>query len=183
MKCTSWTWRKTNSYFHRKTNIIAINLFPYLSQKNTLYLQKKKIIRFLNIPDNFDIKKLSDTLSEYIQLKGYHIKKLQYNFVSKEALLKMNKRYLNHKTHTDIITFNYSSDDKLEAEFFVSFWAINKSAKEHSQTVENETLRVIIHGALHCMGYNDDDKEEIDNMRKMEDTFISMFHVKHSRYV
>ena len=92
----------------------------------------------------------------------------------------MNKRYLNHKTHTDIITFNYSSDDKLEAEFFVSFWAINKSAKEHSQTVENETLRVIIHGALHCMGYNDDDKEEIDNMRKMEDTFISMFHVKHN---
>ena len=95
----------------------------------------------------------------------------------------MNKRYLNPNTHTDIITFNYSSDDKLEAEFFVSFWAINKSAKEHSQTVENETLRVIIHGALHCMGYNDDDKEEIDNMRKMEDTFISMFHVKNSRYV
>ena len=95
----------------------------------------------------------------------------------------MNKRYLNHKTHTDIITFNYSSDDKLEAEFFVSFWAINKSAKEYRQTVENETLRVIIHGVLHCMGYNDGDKEEIDNMRKMEDAFISMFHVKHSRYV
>ena len=110
-------------------------------------------------------------------------KKLQYNFVSKEALLKMNKRYLNHKTHTDIITFNYSSDDKLEAEFFVSFWAINKSAKEYSQTVENETLRVIIHGALHCMGYNDDNKVEIDNMRKMEDKFISMFHVKQNRYV
>ena len=95
----------------------------------------------------------------------------------------MNKKYLNHKTHTDIITFNYTSDYKLEAEFFVSYWAIKKSAKEHGQTTENETLRAIIHGALHCMGYNDDNKVEIDNMRKMEDKFISMFHVKHNRYV
>ena len=95
----------------------------------------------------------------------------------------MNKKYLNHKTNTDIITFNYSSNNKLEAEFFVSSWAINKSAKEYSQTVENETLRAIIHGALHCMGYNDDNKAETDDMRKMEDKFISMFHAKHNRYV
>ena len=146
-------------------------------------MQKKKIIKFLNIPHNFDIKKLSVTLSEYVQIKGYDIKKLQYNFVSKEALLKMNKKYLNHKTHTDIITFNYSSDNKLEAEFFVSRWAINKSAKEYRQNTDNETLRVIIHGVLHCMGYNDGSKEEISNMRKMEDKFISMFHAKHNRYV
>ena len=90
---------------------------------------------------------------------------------------------LNHKTHTDIITFNYSSDSKLEAEFFVSCWAINRSAKEHRQTAENETLRVIIHGVLHCMGYNDNSNQEIGIMRKMEDKFISMFHAKHNRYV
>ena len=144
---------------------------------------QKKIIKFLNIPDNFDIKKLSVSLSEYVKIKGYDIKKLQYNFVSKEALLKMNKKYFNHKTHTDIITFNYSSDSKLEAEFFVSSWAINKSAKEYRQTAENETLRVIIHGVLHCMGYNDDSNQEISNMRKMEDKFISMFHAKHNGYV
>ncbi|MFL2600744.1 MAG: rRNA maturation RNase YbeY [Flavobacteriaceae bacterium] len=144
---------------------------------------QKKIIKFLNIPDNFDTKKLSVSLSEYVKVKGYDIKKLQYNFVSKEALLKMNKKYLNHKTHTDIITFNYSSDSKLEAEFFVSCWAINRSAKEHRQTAENETLRVIIHGVLHCMGYNDNSNQEIGIMRKMEDKFISMFHAKHNRYV
>tara|TARA_B100000886_G_scaffold330328_1_gene280670 strand:+ start:1588 stop:2088 length:501 start_codon:yes stop_codon:yes gene_type:complete len=164
------------------TNIIAINLFHYLSKTNTLYLQKK-IIQFLNIPGNFNIKKLSDTLSKYARIQDYDIKKLQYNFVSKEALLKMNKKYLNHKTHTDIITFNYTSNKKLEAEFFVSGWAINKSAREHGQTIENETLRVIIHGVLHCMGYNDGNKEEINNMRKMEDKFISMFHVKNNCYV
>ena len=95
----------------------------------------------------------------------------------------MNKKYLDHKTHTDIITFNYTSGNKLEAEFFISSWAINKSAKEHRQTIENETLRVIIHGPLHCLGYNDGNREQIGNMRKMEDKFISMFHVKHNRYV
>ncbi len=168
--------------FSLETNIIAINLFTYLSKTNTLYLQKK-IIQFLNIPDNLDTKKLSDTLFEFVRIQDYDIKKLQYNFISKESLLKMNIKYLNHKTHTDIITFDYTSNNKLEAEFFISYWAIKKSAKEHKQTAENEALRVIIHGVLHCMGYNDDNKTEIDNMRKMEDKFISMFHVKHNRYV
>jgi len=144
---------------------------------------QKKIIQFLNIPDNLDTKKLSDTLFEFVRIQDYDIKKLQYNFISKESLLKMNIKYLNHKTHTDIITFDYTSNNKLEAEFFISYWAIKKSAKEHKQTAENEALRVIIHGVLHCMGYNDDNKTEIDNMRKMEDKFISMFHVKHNRYV
>ena len=116
-------------------------------------------------------------------MQAHGIRRLQYNFVSKETLLNMNKKYLNHKTHTDIITFNYTTGTKLEAEFFVSNWAIEKSAKEYLQNTEDETLRVIVHGVLHCMGYGDSSRSEINCMREMEDKFISMFHVKHNRNV
>ena len=61
--------------------------------------------------------------------------------------------------------------------------AIKISAKKESQTTENELLRAIIHGILHCMGYNDQTKQETAIMRKKEEEFLSLFHVKQERYV
>ena len=46
------------------------------------------------------------------------------------------------------------------------------------QTAENEMVRVIIHGLLHCMGYNDKNNADRELMRKKEDSFLKMFHVK-----
>ena len=62
-------------------------------------------------------------------------------------------------------------------------WAIKNSAKKSKQTTENETLRVIIHGVLHCMGYNDKTSEQAQIMRKKEEEFISLFHVKQNSHV
>jgi rRNA maturation RNase YbeY len=95
----------------------------------------------------------------------------------------MNQEYLNHDTHTDIITFDYSSQKTLSAEIFISMWAIRQSAKDENQTTENETLRVISHGVLHCMGLNDKKREEKAMMRKSENRFIELFHVKQKKYV
>ena len=106
-----------------------------------------------------------------------------YNFVSKEELHKMNQEFLNHDTHTDIITFDYTLNKRLSAEFFISMWAVRQSAQDEAQSVENEILRVISHGALHCMGQNDKDKEGIEQMRKSETRFIKMFHVKQKSHV
>jgi rRNA maturation RNase YbeY len=106
-----------------------------------------------------------------------------YNFISKDELYDMNVQFLNHYTDTDIITFNYTTGESLRAEFFISMWAIAQSAKTESQTVENETLRVIIHGVLHCLGYNDRSKDEKQQMRTLENDFIKMFHVKPKKNV
>ena len=76
---------------------------------------------------------------------GFSIDTLHYNFVSQEKMLEINKNYLKHNTHTDIISFDYSSGQSLKAEFFVSMWAVALSAEDESQTIENETLRVLIH--------------------------------------
>lgn len=144
-----------------------------------LYLQKiKAIITFVDLPKCIELLRLIATLHDFIHEQGYQYKRLHYNFVSKESLLEMNKKYLNHDTHTDIITFDYSKEQELEAEFYISYWAIQNSAKETGESVENETLRIISHGPLHCMGWNDKtDKQKIE-MRKKENAFIKMFHVK-----
>ena len=90
---------------------------------------------------------------------------------------------MNHDTHTDIISFDYSKKSVLEAEFFISMWAVAQSAEEEAQSIENETLRVISHGILHCMGKNDKNKAEQMEMRKLEEEFITLFHVQHKNHV
>ena len=122
-------------------------------------------------------------IREYISQFGFIIDQLVYNFVSQEELLEMNHKYLNHTTHTDIISFNYSSKESLRAEFFISLWAVERSAEEESQSVENECLRVIVHGILHCLGFNDASLQEKAKMRTLENNFIDMFHVKQKAHV
>ncbi|MDA9588462.1 rRNA maturation RNase YbeY [Flavobacteriaceae bacterium] len=135
------------------------------------------------MPEFLKNAELESVLMDFVREYNYTIGKLSYNFVSKEELLKMNQEYLNHDTHTDIITFDYSSQKTLSAEIFISMWAIRQSAKDENQTTENETLRVISHGVLHCMGLNDKKREEKAMMRKSENRFIELFHVKQKKYV
>src|SRR5210317_241337 len=185
MKRSGWTRRKTNACFHFfSAKIVAYPHFPLKSFTNTLYLQKTIVIIYYNyIPDFLNEDKITSVLKEYITRFGFSIDTLSYNFVSKDKMLSLNQSYLNHDTHTDIISFDYSSRESLKAEFFISMWAVAHSAQTESQTIENETLRVIVHGVLHCIGYQDDTIDKKTEMRRLEDEFIQMFHVKQKPHV
>jgi probable rRNA maturation factor len=150
-----------------------------------LYICKKelRIIQFNNIPAFLDERFTVKVILEYISRQHFSVDQLVYNFVSQEELFEMNVNYLDHTTDTDIISFNYTSGESLRAEFFISLWAVERSAEEEAQTIENECLRVLAHGVLHCMGYNDRNSDEKSEMRKLEDNFIKMFHVKQKTYV
>ena len=122
-------------------------------------------------------------MKEFIYKFGYSIDKLSYNFISREELLAMNQKFLNHNYHTDILSFDYTKKKRLRAEFFISMSAIEQYAKKNTQSTEKETLRVVSHGVLHCMGKNDGSNQQKVEMRRLEDKFIELFHVKLQNYV
>ena len=138
----------------------------------------KKIIKFNNIPKIININDIKRLISIFVKNEGFGIKKIEYNFVSEDRMLKLNTKYLKHKTETDIITFDYSKSKKIQAEMHLCFSVIERNAKENMQSPVNEMVRVIIHGLLHCMGYNDKNNADRELMRKKEDSFLKMFHVK-----
>ena len=76
--------------------------------KSFIFVIKIKIIDFINIPDFLNQIVLEKTIIDLVGSIGYSIEKLSYNFVSKQDLLKLNKKFLNHNTNPDIITFDYS---------------------------------------------------------------------------
>ena len=129
------------------------------------------------------MKLIQDALQVFVLDHGFSIDKLLYNFISKDEMLELNIKHLNHSTHTDIISFDYTLKRALRAEFFVSAWAVSWSAAENSQTIENDMLRVLSHGVLHCMGFNDKCDSDKSLMRLEENKFIKMFHVKPTSHV
>ena len=107
---------------------------------------------------------------------GFNIKELNYIFCSDEYLYQVNRDYLKHDTYTDIITFDNSENkDDIEGDIFVSIDRVRENAKTHTQEVETELNRVLVHGLLHLMGYKDKTKEESSLMRLKEEESIKLY--------
>lgn len=86
----------------------------------------------------------------------------------------MNLGYLNHDTYTDIITFDYTENDIISGDIFISIDRVKDNAKKFSTIFENELSRVIIHGVLHLIGYKDKSAQEKHLMRSKEDFYLTL---------
>lgn len=100
---------------------------------------------------------------------------------SDDYLLEMNKQYLQHDYYTDIITFDYTEEDVVSGDLFVSVDRVRENAVDLNLVFEEELHRVCVHGLLHLCGYKD--KSEADEllMRSKEDEMLRLrvFHVEH----
>lgn len=99
------------------------------------------------------------------------------NFIlTNDSILKeMNMKYLKHNYFTDVISFGCGKDNVIEGEVYVSVDAVKRNAQNYKVSYNNEMLRVIIHGTLHLIGFNDYSKEEKSEMRRMEDMWLERF--------
>lgn len=108
-----------------------------------------------------------------IEAEGYKLKELNYIFCSDEYLLKINQQYLDHDTYTDIVTFdNSEKEGVIEGDIFISIDRIRENAVKFNSGEVNELHRVIIHGALHLLGYLDKTAEKKRIMTGKEDYYL-----------
>jgi probable rRNA maturation factor len=100
---------------------------------------------------------------------------ISFIFCSDEYLLSINREYLNHDYYTDIITFNYDDGLLINGDIFISCETVVKNAKEFNCSVEDEFLRVIIHGILHLIGFDDTDDALQEEMTQKENESLSLY--------
>ena len=112
-------------------------------------------------------------LENCINSKGYVFEEINYIFVDDIYLHKMNIEYLNHDTYTDIITFDYSVGKQLSADIYISIDRVKENAVKYSVQFYHELARVMIHGILHLMKFNDHTDDEKKQMRLLEDKCLS----------
>ena len=95
-------------------------------------------------------------------------------FCSDNYILDVNRRYLEHDYFTDIITFDYCEGDRLSGDLFISVDTVRENSVEYGTDFDEELDRVIVHGVLHLIGYDDHTEEETAQMRAKENYYLSL---------
>jgi len=136
------------------------------------------VINFFN--EDVDLPALSfPAIKKWIKktIESYNFKTgdISFIFCSDDYLLKINQSYLNHDYFTDIITFNYNIDKVVSGDIFISVDTVRINAVEFNATEQDEFLRVIIHGILHLIGFDDQNEDQILEMREKENIAIEIF--------
>lgn len=123
-------------------------------------------------------RKLSVFLDERVHhyLEGIRKIRLDYVFCSDEALLQVNREFLDHDTYTDIITFDLSErEEDIIGEIRISTDRVADNAQKFGVSYELELHRVIFHGMLHLCGFRDKKPAEKDEMRAQEDACLRAY--------
>lgn len=120
-----------------------------------------------------DEDKVSNWISEAIELEDKNEGEINYIFCDDSYLLNLNVEFLKHDTYTDIISFDYSIGNELHGDIYISIERVRENASKYGESFQNELSRVMIHGVLHFCGYKDKTKAESILMRSKEDSYLA----------
>ena len=129
--------------------------------QDTDFVFKNKLLnnRWLKMVAESEIKRLGD---------------ISIIFCSDSYILDVNIKYLQHDYFTDIITFDYCEGNKLSGDLFISVDSVRENAAFYGTEFSDELNRVIVHGLLHLIGYDDHTDEEKKIMREKENYYLEM---------
>ena len=124
----------------------------------------------LDVSPDFFVSWLSNVVTD----EGSELGDITLVFCSDNYLLEMNKKHLNHDYYTDIITFDYTEELVVSGDLFISVDRVRENAVDNKVMFHVELNRVVGHGVLHLLGYNDKSEEEQELMTQKEDWALSL---------
>ena len=129
--------------------------------------------QFINT-ELLSLKQSTSWLQKVVATENKKLGEIVFIFCRDAYLLEKNIAFLNHDTLTDVITFDYCTEKKISGDIFISVDRIQENAKIFNVTFLNELDRVMVHGLLHLLGYNDKTKKDSEEMKAKEDFYLSI---------
>ena len=123
------------------------------------YKERRRTSKWLKLVAESEIRRLGD---------------VSVIFCSDPYILEVNLKYLQHDYFTDIITFDYCEGDTLSGDLFISIDSVRENAAFYKTEFEEELNRVIVHGVLHLIGYDDHTEADKKEMRSKENYYLSL---------
>lgn len=119
-------------------------------------------------------KTLRDWIENTLSAENRILKEINFIFCNDAYLLKINQKYLQHDTYTDIITFdNSETEEEIVSDIFISVERVTENALSFQIPSLHELHRVMIHGVLHLAGYKDKSAKDIKIMRSKENFYLN----------
>lgn len=131
----------------------------FFEETDFLFKGRVKNNKWLRLVAESEIRKLGD---------------INIIFCSDNYILDINQRFLSHDYFTDIITFDYCEGDKLSGDLFISVDSVKENSIQYGTEFNDELNRVMVHGILHLIGYDDHTKAQQKQMRQKEDYYLSL---------
>ena len=131
----------------------------------------------INIPFPKEIRRreTSAWIKQIVAQYQKRVGEIVYVFCMDAEILRINKQYLKHNYYTDILTFDYSENDVLSGDLFISLETVKSNSEKYRTDYAEELHRVMIHGILHLCGLNDKTPEDEERMRQKEDEALRLF--------
>ena len=124
-----------------------------------------------------DINKIKLLLNNVVLKEKKNLKEINIILTSDETLYEMNKKYLNHETYTDTITFPYNESKRdVYGDIYISLDRVRDNANTYKCHVKEELVRIMIHGTLHLCGYEDKkDEKGRGKMIEKQESYLKSF--------
>ena len=119
-------------------------------------------------------REISAWIKNVAQSLGKRVGDIAYIFCDDEKILEVNREYLQHDYYTDIITFDYTEENTISGDLFISLDTVRSNSEMLGVTYEQELRRVIIHGILHLCGIDDKGPGEREIMEEHENRALAM---------
>jgi rRNA maturation RNase YbeY len=123
-------------------------------------------------PERIKRKLIKKWLGEVIKGENKETGVTNIVFCSDDYLLQVNKEFLKRDYLTDVISFDYSKGNTISGDILISIDRVKENAAENGVLFLEELKRVMVHGVLHLIGYNDDTKENKRIMTGREDLYL-----------
>lgn len=121
-------------------------------------------------------------IKEFVSNHGKKVGELAFVFCSDDKILEVNQGFLQHDYYTDIITFDYCEGEIISGDIFISVERVLENATLHQVNYTTELLRVLSHGVLHLIGFQDKEEKNKVEMTRNEDLCMSLFFTKFAQF-
>jgi rRNA maturation RNase YbeY len=131
----------------------------------------------VRLPAKFPKRKLKAWICEIANNHAKTIDHINYIFCTDVQIRELNTEFLKHKYYTDILTFNYSKENNIDGEIYISIDTVKSNAKKFNTNLKEELYRVMIHGILHLCGINDLTVQDKEKMTQEENKALECLRI------
>lgn len=135
-------------------------------------------IRLINsslVKAQIDRNKIRKLITQIFLLENKELGEIEIVFLKDSEILKINREFLQHDYFTDVIAFGYNRKRVIYGDICIGFECVSRNASEYKVSFKDEVIRVMIHGVLHLIGYEDKSPEGKEEMRQKEDIYLKKY--------
>ena len=120
----------------------------------------------------YNAQSIKDLCKLVLNDTSYESISIEIIFCDDDHLSKLKMKYFNEDVLTDVLAFPIKNDAVLESEIYISYDRALANSKEFDVSLNNEIVRLIVHGLLHLLGYRDDNTESKKIMFDKQESIV-----------